>query len=120
VWQPLVAFVVGTAIGVALPAVMLAARNACRGADLSLRATAFSSLLAANGTALAGGALVAWIAGRHEVAIAASSVACGLAIVVFLPGGREREQGGLLRAYALSFAPPFVLFALLGAGLAAF
>jgi hypothetical protein len=109
VWQPLVAFVVGTAIGVALPTVKLAAHNACRGADLSLRATAFLSLLAANR-----------IAGRHEVAIATSSVACGLAVVVFLPGGREREQGGLLRAYALGFAPPFVLFALLGAGLVAF
>jgi len=123
VWQQLAAFVLGTALGAALPAALLVARNACRTAGLPWRATAFLSLLTANGAALAGGALVAWTAGRHELAIAASSVVCGLVVLVAavsVVGGSEHEQARPLRAYALGFATPFVLFALLGAGLVAF
>jgi hypothetical protein len=92
-------------------------------ASLPWRATAFLSLLTANGAALAGGALVAWAAGRHEVAIATSSVVCGLALlvsVVSVVGWRGHEQGKILRSYALGFGTPFVLFGLLGAGLIAF
>lgn len=64
---------------------------------------------------------MAWIAGRHELVIAASSVVCGLAVVAApVGGGREHEQERLLGAYALGFAPPFMLFALLGVGLVAF
>jgi hypothetical protein len=123
VWQPVAAFAAGAAVGAALPALLLAARDACFGAGLGLRATAFLSLLAANGAALAGGALVAWIAGRHEIVVAASSVACGLAVVVVavsVGSGEENEQGRLVRAYAMGFATPFVMFALLGAGLVTF
>ncbi len=120
-WQPLAAFVLGTALGAVLPTVLLRVRNACREGGLTWRVTAFLSLLTANGVSLAGGALVAWTAGRHELVIAASSVVCGLAAVAASVGGRRRnEQKRLLRAYALGFAPPFVLFSLLGAGLVAF
>ena len=122
-WQPLAAFVAGVAVGAALPAVLLAARDACRGAGLGRRATAFFSLLTSNGAALAGGALVARIAGRHELVIAASSVVSGLAVLVAAVsvGGRGGHgQARLLRAYALDFATPFALFSLLGAGLVAF
>jgi len=123
VWQPLAAFFAGAAVGAALPVLLLAAREACRDAGLGLRATAFFSLLTANSAALAGGALVARTAGRHELAIAVSSVACGLAGLAAATsvGDRSgRRRARLIRAYALGFAPPFVMFALLGAGLVAF
>ena len=56
-WRLLAAFVAGVALGAPLPAVLLAARDACRSDGLGLRTTAFLSLLAANGAALAGGTL---------------------------------------------------------------
>ena len=99
-WQPLAAFVLGTALGAVLPAVLLRVRNACRMAGLiSRRATAFLSLLTANGAALAGGALVAWTAGHHELVIAASSVVSGLAALVAadsVGGGTEHGQARIL------------------------
>lgn len=117
-WQPVAAFAVGTAVGVALPRILLAARDLCARSRLQTRASAFVSLLAANGASLAGGALVGWVAGRYEIWIAGGSVLVGLTITAVVHRGRtEREPGKLLRAYALGFLTPFVIFAVLGAGL---
>ena len=117
-WGPAAGFLVGTVVGAVLPRVLLTIRNLCAASGLSPRATAFLSLLAANGASLAGGALVGRLAGRSEGWIAGGSVLAGLMVVVLARRGRaEQEPGRLLRAYALGFLTPFVLLAVLGAGL---
>lgn len=121
VWRIVLAASAGTALGFLLPDLLLAARNLCFRSGLPLRASAFLSLLATNGAALSGGALIGLIAERFEPWVAGASVLAGLAVVaVAHRDQREREPAMLLRAYALGFLTPFVLFAALGAALVAF
>ncbi|CAN5134429.1 hypothetical protein BH24ACT19_BH24ACT19_12030 [soil metagenome] len=120
-WGLVAGFAIGMMVGINLPRILLTIRNLCAGSRLPPRATAFFSLLAANGASLAGGALVGWIAQRFEIWIAGGSVLAGLVIVITVYRSQtEQEPGKLLRAYALGFLTPFVLFAVLGAGLVSF
>ncbi len=72
-------FLVGTAVGIALPHVLLAARNLCSAAELPPGARVFFSPLASYSLALGGRVLAALIAGRPGGAL--------LVCVVSVAGG---------------------------------
>lgn len=111
-------FLVGVALGIALPPLLLAARNLCRSWKLAQRTTAFFSLLVTHGVALGGGTVVALISGRLGPSMAAGSVFAGMMLVAVVYRNRTvQEPGGMIGAYALSFCPPFVLAAMVGGGL---
>lgn len=111
-------FLVGVALGAALPPLLLAARNLCRSRELTQRATAFFSLLATHIIALGGGAMVALISGRLGPYIAAASVFAGMMLVaVAYRNTTVQQPGGMIGAYALSFCPTFVLTAMVGGGI---
>lgn len=113
-----VGFLVGVALGATLPPLLLAARNFCRAREFTQRATAFISLLATHGIAFGGGAMVALISGRLGPYIAFGSVFAGMILVaVAYRNTTVQEPGGVIRAYALSFCPSFVLAAMVGGGM---
>jgi hypothetical protein len=60
-WHTAVGFLVRVALGVALPPLLLAARNFCRSRQLTQRATTFFSLFVTHAVALGGGTIVALI-----------------------------------------------------------
>jgi hypothetical protein len=118
-WHVALGFSAGTALGIALPHVLLAARDICASRGLTKRATAFFSFLASYSVALGGGALVGLISGRLEPYVATGSVFAGVTIVAIAYPNRagQEERAGTIRGYALRFLPPFVLVAMVGGGL---
>lgn len=109
----------GISFGIALPWVLLAARNVCMKSGISKRITAIFSYLSAYTVAFCSGALTAIISGRLEVLMAGGTVFAGLLIVAVAYRNRRTEPERTIQAYARGFGIYFMIVAMIGSELVA-